>query len=270
MSPWSLLMPVAFLAVAAATLLLFRARSVKAASGILGLGLFATCLLINSRAVYIALDPLLGGGNALYLIVQLTWVLAMFFMKIAFVPDERTNHDRPRFLLPDVWVLVAFITLIMVFFFLSSMPETAYRVGPYRTEWTVIAFTQLVTLYSAGCALLIVKNSFTLMRVTHRPLARRLGFAAVCAGFSFGLVAFVERIAFAFFSVSASHETRTHVEALDGGIVVATTFFIVVGFLLLAIGNARRGATPTIPAPPIDPGSTPDVTAIQVEDRQHQ
>jgi len=245
---------------------------VKAASGILGLAFLATCLLVNSRTVYLALDPLLGGGNALYLTVQLTWVLAMFFMKVAFVPDERTSHGRRRFFLPDVWVLLTFITLITGFFFLSSMPETAYRVAPYRTEWTVIAFTQLVNIYSAGCAILIVKNSLTLIKVTHRPRARRIGFAALCAGFSLGLITFMERIVLAPFSPSMSNETRTLVETIDGGIVLSTTLFIVVGFLLLAIGNAQRGSKPVNETPPSNWNSAthPKVTAIRMADRSQQ
>jgi hypothetical protein len=233
-------MPVAFLAIASASLRLFSAKSVKATCGVLGLGFIAACLLINSRTIYLALDPLLGGTNGLYLTVQLTWVLAMFFMKVAFVPDKHANDERRRFSLLDVWILLAFIALITAFFLLSSMPETAYRVAPYRTEWTAIAFTQLVNIYSAGCAFLIVKNCLTVIKVTPRPRMRRMGFGAVCAGFALGLVAFTERIAFAPFSIGASGETRTQLETIDGGIVALCTTLIVVGFLFLAIGNGQQ------------------------------
>lgn|GEM_PF-2897951 len=269
MSIWSLLLPVAFLATGTAALRLFNAKSVKAASGILGLGFLATCLLINSPTVYPTLDPVLGGGNTLYLAVQLMWILAMFFLKLAFVPNTRTDSERHRFFLPDVWVLLTFITLITALFLLSPMPETAYRVAPYRTELTVVAFTQLVNVYSAMCAAVIVKNSLALVRLTPRPVARRVGFAAICAGFSCGLIAFTERIAFAAFSVRASNEMRALVETLDGGVVVGTVLFIVVGFLLLAIGSAqRRDSGSTGKTSPISwkAAANSNVTAIRAKE----
>ncbi|UAJ81776.1 hypothetical protein IT072_20750 (plasmid) [Leifsonia sp. ZF2019] len=242
MSSWNLLIVVGAVACIAAAVRLLRSTGAQSAFAIMGLASLALCLTLNVKPIYLAIDPAIGGNNSLYLVVQLTFVIAMFFLTSSFAP---TRHPiTPGSLTSWSGVALATVTLALVciLFSLAEMPTTAYRVEPYREEWQVLAFTQLVNVYSAGCAILVIRRANARVRVSPQPIMQRLGCSLVGVGFAIGLLTAIERLTL----VGLTMTTRaTALEGLDGALVVATCLSLVVGFALLFESNrqlARRGS----------------------------
>ncbi len=242
-SPWLLMLPLGILALVAASIKLVRSASVTAASAAIGLLLFVACFLLNSKPVYLAIDPLVGGGNITYLLVQLTFLYAMFCMKVAFLPGSRLS-GRSAWAHLDTWVAFAFATAITTLFLASDTPVTAYRVDPYRAHWSVAAYTQLVNIYSAGCGFLIIQQASHLVAAPTQTRLRRAGTLALIAGFAIGVITAIERLALQALLLEESHPTTSTVGAVEGALVAISMLLIVAGFALAFAGH-RTTRTPT-------------------------
>lgn len=237
-SPWLFMLPLGALAVLAASLKLARSSSMTAASAAIGLVLFLACFLLNFQPVYLAVDILLGGRNVTYLLVQLSFVFAMFSMKVAFLPGARLS-GRSAWTHLDTWLVLAVAVAITVLWLVSDTPITAYRVDPYRAQWSVSAYMQLVNVYSAACGLLIVRQARHLFAAPGQTRTRRMGVAALMAGFAIGVFTAVQRLALHGLALAEPSPTTSAIGTIDGALVVGSTFLIIVGFGLAFAGHRR-------------------------------
>jgi hypothetical protein len=188
------MLPLGGLALLAAGIKLVRTRSVTAASAAIGLLLFVMCFVLNSEGVYLAVDAVLGGWNVAYLMVQLSFLFAMFAMKVAFLPGGRLA-GRSGWMHLDTWLAIMFALAIVALFLASDSPVSAYRVDSYRSQWSVSAYIQLVNIYAAACGLLIVRQARHLLAAPGQAGLRRAGVAALMAGFAVGVFMAVQRLA---------------------------------------------------------------------------
>ena len=237
-SPWLFMLPLGALALIAASIKLVRTASVTAASAAIGLVLFVVCFVLNTESVYLGVDAVLGGANMAYLLVQLSFLFAMFAMKVAFLPGARLS-GRSGWAHLDTWLAIAFAVAISALFVVSDTPESAYRVDPYRSLWTVSAFIQLVNIYSAACGLLIVRQARHLLAAPGQSWPRKAGVAALMAGFAVGVFTAVQRLALHGLVLGEAHPTVSTIGSIDGALVVLSMSLIITGFGLAFAGHRR-------------------------------
>jgi hypothetical protein len=186
------------------------------------------------KPVYLTLAPLLDGENGLYLVVQSTYILAMFFLMTTFAPSQSVwGYGRLQ-----IALCATAITLTCLFFAAAHMPVTSYRVELYRGEWQVIAFTQVVNLYSAWAAICILNALRRTRALTRRATAvKRSAYALITLAFCAGLITVIERVVM---QGLASHLGSSFLlERFDGALVVIALLGLTLGLLLLFCTRPR-------------------------------
>lgn len=232
---WILLFITGVIAGSAVAILIARGSPRKrTVASLLGTAFLAACLILNTELVYVAVDRAFGGLNYMYLGVQVTWLLAMGWFYIAIVPSVQLR------LITHLAVTAAAIAFTCGFFFAGPQHETTYRLLSYRNEPNVLAFTMVVNIYSAYCAIYVVRALHRAVRATYAG-PRKVGLLILQIGFAVGLGTFCERLLIALFGEA---ENPLAVAA-DGLLVVITTTGIAAGALTLVLTYRRTVNMPS-------------------------
>lgn len=243
MNAWEILLPTALVAMIAAAIRLARRPQRTTAAAVLGLMFLAACLALNTPAIYEFVDPIVGATNVVYLLVQLTFVAAMFFMKASLAPRVSSDGRIQQFPRADVVLVIATIVLVTVCFLAAPTPISAYRVGPYRELWQIIIATQLVNIYSAYTAIAIVRETLFKARSPRQPRSVRIGSAILCLGFTIGVATALTRFMLLVPFTTGTPELQESLVAIDGYFVAGTVACIVAGWACIFVSNRRP--TPT-------------------------
>lgn len=236
MGPWGLpLSLIALLILISCAIRFSRSLSYRTASLLIGLVLIAVCLVINTNGIYQSLDPLFGGANHAYLLVQLTFLFGLFFVKNAFLPDPQRIKAGSRFPVSaaECAVAVGFGVLVTVFFFLSELPVTDFRVESYRLQPTVLAFTQLVNVYIGLSSYQLA--ALTLKRSRRLSGARRVYYAVMSFGFLIAVIAVIERLVAALASLTTNQLPAPIYQTVDGIFVLLALLLCTGAALGLAV-----------------------------------
>lgn len=248
MGPWGLpLSIISLLLVIGCVIRFSRQLSYRTVNIMIGLLLIAVCLLVNTNGVYQGVDQLMGGANHAYLLVQLTFLFGLFFLKNAFLPDRRKSATGSKFPIAalECGIALVFGIGVTVLFFLSDIPVTDFRVESYRLQPTVIAFTQLVNIYIGVSSYQLATRTLKLSR-THQGL-RRGSYALMSFGLLISCIAIVERLVAGAVSIATDTLPAGIYQAVDGVFVVAALLLCTIAVLGLAIDrrNGRRAAEPS-------------------------
>jgi hypothetical protein len=236
-NPWEILFPVAIIALIATAVRIARRPERTTVAAVLGLGFLACCLALNARGIYEAVDPVLGATNVVYLLVQLTFVASMLFMKAALVPHVSSDGTTTQYRRIDVAVVLTAIILITIFFLAASTPISAYRVEPYRSLWQIVVATQIVNVYSVYAAIPIIRETLFKARSSRQTPSVRAGSTLLCIGFSVGVITAVARFVLLIPSMTGNPDLQSSLRTIDGYFVAVTVVFIVAGWACIFIGN---------------------------------
>ncbi|GAA1050189.1 hypothetical protein [Arthrobacter russicus] len=244
MGPWGLPLSIIALLILVSCVVRFsRNLSYRMVGIMTGLLLIAICLLVNTDGVYQGFDQLMGGANHAYLLVQLTFLFGLFFVKNAFLPDPEKLAAGSRFPVAavELGIAVVFGTAVTVLFFLSDLPVTDFRVESYRLQPAVIGFTQLINIYIGVSSYQLAARTLRLSRGLSG--ARRVWYSVMSFGFLIACIAVIERLVAALSSLSTGQLPAPVYQTVDGIFVLLALLLCTTAALGLALAHRSRRRT---------------------------